>query len=36
MRIKGKDIYVGCYETIEEAIKAREKFKELAGHFYKS
>ena len=36
MRIKGKDVYIGCFETLEEAIKAREKFKQLAGNFYKS
>ena len=36
MQIDGKDIYIGLFNTIEEAIQSRdEKFKQLAGVFYR-
>ena len=36
MQIDGKDIYIGLFNTIEEAIKTRDlKFKELTGEYYR-
>lgn len=36
MRFKGNDVYIGLYETLDEAIVARDnKFKELVGDFYR-
>jgi len=37
MQVEGKDIYIGLFNTIEEAIQSRdEKFKQLVGEFYKT
>jgi hypothetical protein len=37
MQINGEDIYIGLFNTVEEAIVTRDlKFKQLAGEFYKS
>lgn len=37
MRFEGKDVYIGLFNSLEEAITARDlKFKQLAGHFYRS
>jgi len=36
MQVDKKDIYIGLFSTIEEAVVARDlRFKELAGEFYK-
>jgi hypothetical protein len=36
MQIDKKDIYIGVFSTIEEAVVARNlRFKELVGEFYK-
>jgi len=36
MQIDKKDIYIGVFSTIEEAVVARDlRFKELAGEFYR-
>ena len=37
MRVDGKDIYIGLFNTVEEAITSRDiKFKQLAGEFYRT
>lgn len=37
MQIDGEDIYIGLFNTIEEAIQGRDqKFKQLVGEFYKT
>jgi hypothetical protein len=37
MQVDGKDIYIGLFSTIEEAISSRDiKFKELAGEFFRT
>jgi hypothetical protein len=37
MQVEGKDIYIGLFNTIEEAIINRDtKFKELTGEFYRT
>lgn len=37
MQVNGKDIYIGLFNTVEEAIQSRDqKFKELAGEFYRT
>jgi HNH endonuclease len=36
MRYHGKDIYIGLFETLEEALVARDStFKQLTGDFYR-
>jgi len=37
MQINGEDIYIGLFDTVEDAIIARDfKFKQLVGEFYKT
>jgi hypothetical protein len=37
MQVDGKDIYIGLFNTVEEAIISRDaKFKQLTGEFYRS
>jgi len=37
MQVDGKDIYIGLFNTVEEAIASRDiKFKQLAGEFYRT
>ena len=36
MQVDGKDIYIGLFETLEEAIISRDNiFKQLTGEYYK-
>ena len=36
MQVDGKDIYIGLFNTVEEAIASRDiKFKQLTGEFYR-
>lgn len=37
MQVDGKDIYIGLFNTVEEAIASRDiKFKQLVGEFYRT